>query len=59
MDYTMIARLFEYPVFQLLKDKEVFSHPELDYGVVTWLEGELDIAPEAMHENSYPYVARE
>ena len=30
----------------------------LNHGVVTWLDGELDIAPESMYENSYPYVAR-
>ena len=52
------SQLLEYPVFQPLKDNEVFSHPELDHGVVTWLDGELDIAPEAMYENSYLYVAR-
>ena len=51
------SQLLEYPVFQPLNDKEVF-YPELDHGVVTWLDGELDIAPEAMYENSYPYVAR-
>ena len=39
------SQLLEYPVFHPLKDKEVFSHPELDHGVVTWRDGELDIAP--------------
>ena len=52
------SQLLEYPVFQPLKDKEVFSHPELAHGVVTWLDGELNIAPESIYENSYPYVAR-
>ena len=51
------SQLLEYPVFHL-KDKEVFSHPEIDHGVVTWLDGELDISPESMYENSYPYVVR-
>ena len=51
------SQLLEYPVFHL-KDKEVFSHPEIDHGVVTWLDGELDISPESMYENSYPYLAR-
>ena len=50
--------LLNYPVFQQLKDQKVFFHPELDHGVVTWLDGELDVAPESMYENSYPYVAR-
>ena len=52
------SQLLKYPVFQPLEDKEVFAHPEIDHGVVTWLDGELDIAPESMYENSYPYVAR-
>lgn len=52
------SQLLEYPIFKPLEDKEVFSHPELDHGVVTWLDGELDVAPESMYENSYPYVAR-
>lgn len=52
------TQLLEHPIFKPLEDKEVFSHPELDHGVVTWLDGELDVAPESMYENSYPYVAR-
>ena len=52
------GQLLKYPVFQPLKDKEVFTHPEIDHGVVTWLDGELDIAPESMYEISYPYVTR-
>ena len=52
------SQLLKYPIFEPLRDKEVFSHPELDHDVVTWLDGELDIAPESMYENSYPYVAR-
>ena len=38
------SQLLEYPVFQPLKEKEVY--------------GELDISPESMYENSYPYVVR-
>lgn len=49
------AALLKYPIFEALKDKEVFSHPVLDHGVVTWKNGELDLSPESMYENSYPY----
>ncbi len=52
------SHLIKYPLFKALKNKEVFSHPEIDHGVVTWLDGELDIAPESMYENSYPYKQR-
>ncbi|MDQ5920918.1 MAG: hypothetical protein QG673_974 [Pseudomonadota bacterium] len=33
-------------VFQPLKDIEVFKNIKLDHGVTTWLNGQLDIAPE-------------
>lgn len=36
-------------VFGVLKDEELFSKVTLQYGAVTWL-GELDLAPDAMHE---------
>ena len=52
------SQLLDYPLFQPLSDKEVFAHLELDHGVVTWLDGELDISPESMYENSYPYAAK-
>lgn len=38
-----------------MKDNEVFRRPTIDYGVVTWLDGQIDCAPEFMYENSYAY----
>ena len=49
------TELLKYPIFDVLKDKDVFLHPVLDHGVVTWNNGELDLSPESMYENSYPY----
>lgn len=49
------SQLLQYPIFRPLEDKMVFFHPVLDHGVVTWLDGELDISPESMYENSLPY----
>ena len=37
-------------VFSPLKDKNQFNKVHLIDGVVTW-EGELDLAPDAMHES--------
>ena len=41
--------------FQPLKDEKVFKNAKVEYGVVTWNNGEIDIAPETMYENSYEY----
>lgn len=42
-------------MFEPLKDNEVFRRPTIDHGVVTWLDGQIDCAPEFMYENSYAY----
>ncbi len=54
------TRLFDATVlngeaFEPLKDDNVFKNPTIDHGVVTWLNGEIDISPEFMYENSYVY----
>lgn len=36
-------------VFALLRDTSIFEQVFLQYGAVTW-PGELDLAPDAMHE---------
>ena len=47
------TQLLAFPAFQPLKDEKIFKNVE--YGVVTWNNGEIDIAPETMYENSYEY----
>ena len=42
-------------VFEPLKDEAVVSHPYLEHGVVTWLNGSIDCSPEFMYENSFEY----
>lgn len=49
------TQLLRFPAFERLNDEAVFSHPVLEDGVVTWDYGEIDIAPETMYANSYPY----
>lgn len=44
-------------VFEKLNDETVFNTAKIDHGVVTWLDGELDCAPEFMYKNSYEYSA--
>ena len=38
--------------FAPLSDEKVFSDCKLDYETLTWLDGELDVAPEFVYENS-------
>ncbi len=51
------AYLLEQPVFKSLRDQDVFAAFQIDHGVVTWCDGDIDIAPEAMYEHSYEYDA--
>ena len=41
--------------FAPLADEAVFSHPVLFHGVITWNNGEIDIAPETVYRDSYAY----
>ena len=55
------TRLFDATVldgaaFEPLKDEAVFEGATLEYGVVTWKNGDIDCAPEYMYEHSYEYV---
>ena len=50
------ATILNGPAFEALSKTEVFNNPEIDYGVVTWNEGQIDCAPEYMYEHSYEYA---
>lgn len=41
--------------FRPLADEQIFRHPVLFHGVITWNNGEIDIAPETVYRESYPY----
>lgn len=43
--------------FEPLKDETIFCRPVLFHGVITWNNGEIDIAPEAVYQFSYAYDA--
>lgn len=49
------ATILKGPAFEELKDETVFQNVKIDHGVVTWLDGDIDCAPEYMYENSYAY----
>lgn len=42
-------------IFEKLKDNAVFNGATIEHGVITWLDGTIDCAPEFMYENSYEY----
>ncbi|MDD6570964.1 MAG: DUF2442 domain-containing protein [Thermoflexaceae bacterium] len=49
------ATVLSGPVFEPLKEPDVFSGAKIEHGVVTWLDGEIDCAPEYMYKHSYEY----
>ena len=49
------TQLLQYPTFAPLMDDSVFKSVQVEWGVVTWCNSELDIAPEFVYENSHPY----
>lgn len=51
------AALLTGPIFEPLKNVDVFQNPRLEYGVVTWMDGAIDCAPEFMYDNSVEYTS--
>ena len=49
------SALLKYPAFKPLEDANAFKAVSVDHGVVTWLDGELDIAPETLYQQSTAY----
>ena len=47
--------LIQYPVYQKLKDIEYFNTVRIENRILVWGEGELDIAPSEVYNNSYEY----
>lgn len=41
--------------FDVLDNEEIFNNPVLFHGIITWNDGEVDIAPETVYAESYPY----
>ena len=41
--------------FLPLRDENVFRNLSLFHGVITWNNGEIDIAPETVYRDSYAY----
>ncbi len=44
--------------FAPLTDEMIFNNPVLFHGVITWNNGEIDIAPETVYRESYAYESK-
>lgn len=42
-------------VYEPLNNKEIFDSVTIDHGVLTWLDGQIDCAPEYVYSHSYEY----
>ena len=48
------APLLEYAAFAPLRDEALFQQVYLDYGCPSWMDGDIDIAPEKLYLDSTP-----
>ena len=49
--------LLQYPAFKPLEHEEIFMSAKVEHGVLVWLDGDIDIAPETVYKNSFAYQA--
>ena len=49
------ATVLKGEVFEPLKNNDFFREFKIEFGTITWGDGEIDIAPEYLYKNSYKY----
>lgn len=49
------ATVLKGDVFAPLNDPTIFNNFKIVHGVITWMDEDIDCAPEYMYENSYAY----
>lgn len=47
--------LLDSPAFAPLRDEALFRGVYIDYGVAVWMDGDVDIGPEYLYQNSIAY----
>lgn len=53
------APLLDMPCYQALREKAVFDRVYVDCGTLCWNDGDIDIAPETVYEESVEYTNAE
>ena len=48
--------LLDLPAFKSLENPNVFNNPTIEHGILTWSNGDIDIAPEKLYELSFEYT---
>ena len=51
--------LLQYPVYSDLLKETIFNSVSLDFGIITWNNGDIDISTEKVYKMSYPYNSQE
>ncbi len=46
------SALLKYPAFKPIESIDIFNNLKVAYGTVSWLDGEIDIAPETVYKDS-------
>ena len=49
------TELLSFDAFAPLANRELFSRFSIDHGVLTWANGDIDIAPEGLYRRTYEY----
>ena len=49
-----ISSLLDEPVFQCLRNPNLYKDVYVDYGTVVWCDGTIDIAPEYLYSTGVP-----
>lgn len=47
--------LLTMPAFAPLQEEAVFKDCKVEHGTVVWMDGDIDLAPETMYQQSYRY----
>lgn len=49
------TKILKYPIYEDLKNHEIFKNAYIDHGIIVWENGKIDISPEMVYNNSYVY----
>ena len=51
--------LIKYPIYEILKDFNVFKKAYIENGIIVWNNGKIDIGTDSVYNNSYEYEQEE